>query len=99
MDKALLLPGAQMIDMHTYGVRLLRRSRNHRALKVFLLNQKQHPEEKFWTYYDLARAYTALGRKDQAIANWETAIANVPQGRRSMLPKFQSTVAKLRTGS
>ena len=99
MDKALALPNSGMFDMHAYGVGLMRASRPDRALKIFQLNQQRHPEEKFWTYFDLARAYTALGDKTNAIKNWEIAIANVPENRKFMLPQFQTALRKLKEGS
>jgi len=99
MDKALDLPGAGMLYVHSYGVRLLRASRADRALKIFLVNQQRHPEEKFWTYYGLARAYTALGDKANAIKNWEIAIANVPENRRFMMGQFEAALKKVREGS
>jgi hypothetical protein len=98
MDKALDLPSADMIYVHSYGVRLLRASRADRALKIFKLNQQRHPEEKFWTYYGLARTYTALGDKPNAIQNWEKAIANVPDDRKFMLSQFQAALQKLKEG-
>jgi hypothetical protein len=99
MDKALALPDSSMFNMHFYGAGLLRASRADRALKIFQLNQQRHPEEKFWTYLDLARAYTALGDKPNAIKNWEIAIANVPENRKFMLPQFQAALKKLKEGS
>jgi hypothetical protein len=99
MDKALDLPGTGMIYVHSYGVGLLRASRADRALRIFKLNQQRHPEEKFWTYYGLARAYTALGDKPNAIKNWEIAIANVPENRKFMLTQFQATLKQLKEGS
>ena len=96
MDKALDLPGIGMIYVHSYGVRLLRASRPERALKIFKVNQQRHPEEKFWTYYGLARAYTALGDKPNAITNWEIAIANVPENRKFMLAQFEASLKKLK---
>jgi tetratricopeptide (TPR) repeat protein len=99
MDKALGLPGTSMIDIHIYGIRLLRASRADRALKVFLLNQERHPEERFWTYYGLARAYTNLGKRADAIKNWEIAIANIPENRKSMLPQLTATLKKLKESS
>jgi Protein of unknown function (DUF2911) len=99
MDKAMELPGTGMIYAHSYGVRLLRANRADRALKIFQFNQKRHPEEKFWTYYGLARAYTAVGDKANAIKNWEIAIANVPENRKSMVPQFEAAVKKLKEGS
>lgn len=99
MDKALHLPGTGMIYVHSYGVRMLGASRADRALRIFKINQQRHPEEKFWTYYGLARSYTALGDKPNAIKNWEIAIANVPENRKSMLTQFQTTLEKLKEGS
>jgi hypothetical protein len=99
MDKALALPNTSMFNMYIYGVRLLRASRNDRALKVFQLDQQRHPEEKFWTYLGLARAYTALNDKPNAIKNWEITIANVPENRKFALPQFQATLKKLKEGS
>lgn len=80
-------------------MRLLRANRPDRALKVFRQNQQRHPEEKFWTYYGLARAYTAIGDKPNAIENWQTAIANVPEERKGMLPQMQEALKKLKEGS
>jgi tetratricopeptide (TPR) repeat protein len=85
--------------MYIYGAHLLRVSRNDRALKVFQLDRERHPEEEFWTYLGLARSYTALSDKPNAIKNWEIAIANVPENRRFMLPQFQATLKKLKEGS
>jgi hypothetical protein len=99
MDNALALPDITMFNMHFYGAGLLRASRADRALKIFLLNQQRHSEEKFWTYLDLARAYTALGDKPNAIKNWEIAIANIPENRKFMLPQFQAALKRVREGS
>jgi len=41
------------------------------ALSGLQLDQQRHPEEKFWTYLGLARSYTALGDKPNAIKNWK----------------------------
>lgn len=99
MDKALTLPDVAMFRIHFYGAGLLRGSRADRAVKVFQLNLQRHPEEKFWTYLDLARAYTALGDKANAIKNWEIAIANTPENRKFMLPQFQGPLKRLKEGS
>ena len=99
MDKAIDMPDAGLLLVHSYGMRLLRVSRNDRALKVLTLNQQRHPDEKFWTFLGLARAYTALNDKPNAIKNWEIAIANVPDNRKFQLPQFQAALKKLKEGS
>jgi len=99
MDKAIDMPDAGLLLVHSYGMRLLRASRNDRALKVLVLNQQRHVDEKFWTFLGLARAYTALNDKPNAIKNWEIAIANVPDNRKFQLPQFQAALKKLKEGS
>jgi tetratricopeptide (TPR) repeat protein len=99
MDKALALPNTSMFNMYIYRANLLRAKRSGRALKVFQLDQQRHPEEKFWTYLGLARSYTALGDKPNAIKNWEIAIANLPENRKFMLPQFEASLKKLKEGS
>ena len=96
MDKALDLPDANLINFHFYGINLLRASRNQRALKIFQIMQQRNPTEKYFTFLDLARAYTALDDKPNAIKNWEIAIANIPDNRKFMLPQFQATLKKLK---
>lgn len=99
MDQALDKQDAGLLLVHSYGMRLLRASRNERALKISQLNQQRHPGEKFWPYYGLARAYTALNDKPNAIKNWEIAIANVPDNRKFLLPQFQAALKKLKEGT
>ncbi|HEY2361023.1 MAG TPA: hypothetical protein VGK36_07905, partial [Candidatus Angelobacter sp.] len=63
---------------------------------VFKLNQKRHPEDKFWVYMGLARAYTATGDKAQAIKNWEIVLQNVPESRKAQLPAYEAALKKLK---
>ena len=99
MDKAIRVPGTLTIAIHQYGVRLLGAGRNERALEVFKFNQQQHPEEKFVTYLGLARGYTAVGDKQNAIKNWEVALQNVPDGQKANIPTFQAALKKLQEGT
>jgi len=98
MEKAFALEGAGLLPVHIYATRLLGEDRKEKALSVFKLNQQRHPEEKFWTYLGLARAYTALGEKDNAIKNWEIAIQNVPPSRKGQLPAYETALRKLKEG-
>jgi hypothetical protein len=34
-------------------------------MSTFIFNQQQHPQDKFWTSFGLARGYTALGDNRQ----------------------------------
>ena len=47
--------------------------------EVLKLNQQLHPEDKFVTSIGLARGYTAVGDKQNAIKNWEIVLHNVPE--------------------
>jgi cytochrome c-type biogenesis protein CcmH/NrfG len=70
-----------------------------KAIEVFKLNQKRHPEDKFWAYMGLARAYTATGDKAQAIKNWEVVLQNVPTDRKGQVPAYQAALKKLKEAS
>ena len=99
MDQAFQLTGADLLPVHIYGMRLLGAGRNEKAIEVFKLNQKRHPEDKFWSYMGLARAYTATGDKQKAIKNWETAIQNIPETRKAQLPAYEAALKKLKDAS
>ena len=65
-------------------------------MQVFKLNRKNHPDDMFTTYVGLARGYTALGDKKNAIKNWETAIKNIPPEQKPNLSYYQGEVDKLK---
>jgi tetratricopeptide (TPR) repeat protein len=98
MDEAIRLPGTNAFSLYQYCARLLAAGKKERALEIARLNQQQHPDEKFWTYIGLARAYTAVGDKDHAIKNFETALLNVPPSQRSQIPAYESALKKLKEG-
>jgi len=99
MQKALSLPGTDAHSVYAYGVGLLRDGKNAKAMEVFYANRRQHSEEKFWTALGLARGYTALGDKKNAIANWETVLRNVPSNLNSSTPAFEQALKKLKESS
>ncbi|HEY8021437.1 MAG TPA: DUF2911 domain-containing protein [Thermoanaerobaculia bacterium] len=99
MDRALQMPGTSMIEVHFYATGLLAAGRKERALAVFQLNQRRHPEEPFWTSLGLARAYGALGEKAKAIAAWEVALRRVPPSQRANVPRFEKSLAALKKGA
>ena len=97
MKKAFDVPGTPVIPIYVYGVRRLAAGKNAEALEIFRLNQKRHPDEKYWTALGLARAYTALGDKKNAIAQWETARANVGESERvSAVPRIDKAIERLK---
>ncbi len=98
IDKALVLPETDVVRIYGYAASLLTFGRNEKALKIFKANQQHHPEEKFWTYLGLAQGYTAVGDKENAIKNWETALANVPANAKSDVPTYQNALRQLKEG-
>lgn len=96
MQKAMRLPGTDAVPVYVYGMRQLRSGKNAKAMEIFTYNQQQHPEEKFWTSLGLARGYTALGDKKNAIANWEIVLRNIPYNLNSRTPDYQEALRKLK---
>lgn len=99
MDEAIHLPGTESIWVYSYGNSLLAAGRKDKAMEVFLFNRKQHPNDTFFTSLGLARGYTALGDKPNAIKNWEAALQSVPDDRKSMVPIIQDALKGLKAGS
>lgn len=99
MQKAIHLPVATVMNIHRYGVSLLAANRNDKAMEIFRFNREQHPDDKFVTNVGLARGYTALGDKQQAISYWETALQNVPENQKRYLPLYQQALKALKDGT
>ena len=66
--------------------------KTQKAVDVFKLNAKNHPEDKFTTNVGLARGYTALGDKKNAIKHWELAIKNLPENQKPNLAFYEGEV-------
>ncbi len=96
MRKAILHPTASVQDVHQYGRSLLNTGKKEKALEVFKLNAKNHPEEKFTVNVGLARGYTAVGDKKNAIKFWELAIKNIPENQKQNLPAYEGELKKLK---
>ncbi len=99
MQKALQLPGTDAYSVYAYGMGLLRNDKKDKAMKVFTFNQQQHPQDKFWTSLGLARGYTALGDKKNAIANWEVVLQNVPANLSNRTASYEAALKKLKEAS
>lgn len=98
MDKAIRRPDASVAAIHQYGRGLIASGATQKALEVFQYNFKAHPEDQFTTRVGLARGYTAVGDKKNAIKFWEQAIKNLPAERKQELPFYESELAKLKQG-
>jgi tetratricopeptide (TPR) repeat protein len=96
MSKAIVHPTASIQNVHQYGRSLLAAGKNEKALEVFKLNAKNHPEDKFTVNVGLARGYTAIGDKKNAIKHWELAIKNLPEAQKQNLSFYEGELKKLK---
>jgi tetratricopeptide (TPR) repeat protein len=96
LDKAIKSPTASLQDIHQYGRTLLMAGKNQKAMEVFKYNYAKHPEDKFTTNVGMARGYTALGDKKNAIKHWEVALQNVPEQQKANIELFKAEVEKLK---
>jgi len=99
MNKAINHPTASIQAIHQYGRSLLAEGQSQKAFEVFKLNRERHPDDKFTTFVGLARGYTALGDKKNAIKNWETAIKNLPENQVSNKAIYEAELKKLKGGA
>jgi DUF2911 family protein len=96
MERALQLDGTPAIRLVAYEFGLLSDGKVQPALAVAQRAARQHPEEPYFTHLGLARAYTALGDRPNAIKEWTIAIENIPTAEKANLPEFQKTLTGLR---
>lgn len=90
------LATATVNDIHQYGKSLLASGKNEKALEIFKLNRQKNPTDKFTTFVGLARGYTALGNKKEAVKNWEIALKNIPEDQKANTVAFQEELKKLK---
>ena len=96
MDKAIKLPSTSVQEIHQYGRLLINTGSKEKAMEVFQYNAKAHPEEKFTPNVGLARAYTAMGDKKNAIKYWELAIMNIPENQKTNTALYEGELKKLK---
>jgi TolA-binding protein len=96
MNKAINHPSAAVNDIHQYGRSLLMSGQTAKAMEVFQLNAKKNPADKFTPNVGLARGYTALGDKKNAIKYWELAIKNLPENQQANKAFYEGELNKLK---
>lgn len=96
MMKAIHHPTANVQQIHAYGRTLIAANKPEKAMEVFQLNKKMHPEEVFTTTVGLARGYAALGDTRKAIKHWELALENLPEDQKPNLSYYESELKKLK---
>jgi len=96
MDKALHIPGTAALPIHRYAATLVAAGRNEKAMEVYRLNRELHPDDTFVTFVGLARGYTAIGDRKNAIANWEIALRNIPDDQKQNRPIYEKALKALK---
>jgi Protein of unknown function (DUF2911) len=96
MDKAIKDPGATVQAIHQYGRSLLAAGKKEKAMEIFKYNAQKNPTDKFTPNVGLARGYTALGDKKNAIKHWELAMKNLPEDQKVNLAFYEAEVKKLK---
>lgn len=98
MDKAVKHPTATVPAVHQYGRSLLAAGKTQKAMDIFKMNATNAKNEgdKFTTSVGLARGYTALGDKKNAIKYWETAIKNMPENQKQNVAFYEGELKKLK---
>jgi len=95
MDKAIKIPNTPVSAIHQYARGLLAGGQKEKAMAVFQYNAKIHPEDKFTTNVGLARGYTALADKKNAIKHWELAIKNLPADQKGNIAFYEGELKKV----
>lgn len=98
MDKAIKDPSATVQAIHQYGRSLLAAGKKEKAMDIFKYNAQKNPGDKFTPNVGLARGYTAMGDKKNAIKHWELAIKNLPEEQKPFLPQYEAEIKKLKEG-
>jgi len=97
MERAMRSEGAGAQQIHQYGMSVLQAEKKEKAMEIFKFNRQRHPDDKFFPYLGLARGYTALGDKKNAIANWEVVLKNIPPGLEGNRPAFERALQTLKS--
>ncbi len=98
MEKAIHMPDANVQVVHQYGRSLLNAGKKEKAMEVFKYNAQKNLTDKFTPNVGLARGYTALGDKKNAIKYWEEAIKNIPENQKPFIKTYQGELDKLKAG-
>ena len=96
MDKAMNIAGTPAMPIHQYGISVLNAGNTARAMEIFQLNRKLHPDDQFVTFVGLARGYTATRDKKNAIKSWETALLHVPDAQKQNIPAYEKALKALK---
>lgn len=96
MDKALYHPTATVGQIHSYARSLIAQKQPDRALEVFKMNYKTHPEDPFTTAAGLARGYEATGDLKKAIKYWEQALEVIPPHQKPYISQYEAEIQRIR---
>lgn len=91
------LPYGTASEIHQYGRRMITEKHPERALEIFQLNARMHPDA--WPVnYGLARGYSAIGNYAAALAALRKAQTQVPEGDTVNAAAIKTNLEKLQRG-
>jgi hypothetical protein len=95
LDRALNHPTATAIQIHVVGRQLLKEGKKDKALSIFILNAKKHPDQ--WpVHVGLMRGYASVGDTKKALAEARLALAQAPDPNNKK--NLGGLIAKLEAG-
>ena len=82
------IDGATEVELNLYGYQLMNQQQTDKAIEMFILNTKRHPESpNVWD--SLGEAYVTKGDKEKAIANFKKSLSmNPPANVKANSEKF-----------
>ncbi len=79
-------------ELNAHGYRLMSSGKNDKALEVFKMNVKRHPDS--WNVYDsLGEAYSAAGDSKNAIKNYKIALSKAPEAQKERIQNILKTIS------
>jgi tetratricopeptide (TPR) repeat protein len=89
------IAGATEVELNLYGYQLMNAGNTDKAIEIFILNTKRHPESaNVWD--SLGEAYATKGDKKNAIINFKKSLSmNPPDNVRANSEKFLKQLGAL----
>ncbi len=100
MQKAIKHPTASNVDAYQYGRGLLNAGKTEKAMEIFRLNQKLHPEDKFTQQRRTGQRVHRIGRQkecNQILGVGDQECSS--RIRRQYLPYYEGELKKLKGGA
>lgn len=79
-------------ELNAYGYRMMGSGNTGKAIEIFRLNVKRHPDS--WNVYDsLGEAYSTVGDPKNATKNYKIALIKAPQAQKERIQSILITIS------